>query len=134
MRVNGLDTILVVPPPRDESTMNYFSSKHFEALYPIITAFSLVTYDFSSAERPGANSPLHWIKHSVEHICPETLSNYKLKRQKILIGMNMYGMDYTLSGGDSGPIVGHQFLDLLKNVKGRLIHDEHDEENFFELK
>lgn len=45
----------------------------------------------------------------------------------------MYGNDYMLEG-ESGPIVGPQFLDLLKNLKGRLIHDEHDEENFFEIK
>lgn len=132
--MNGLQTVLVVPPPREEPNIDLFTRKHFEALYPLITAFSLVTYDFSSAQRPGANSPLYWIKHAVEHICPDTLTNFKAKRQKILIGMNMYGMEYTLSGGDSGPIVGHQFLDLLKNLKGRLVHDEHDEENFFEIK
>lgn len=45
----------------------------------------------------------------------------------------MYGNDYTLEGS-SGAIVGNQFLDLLKHLKGRLIHDEHDEENFFEIK
>lgn len=135
LQMNGLETILVVPPLRDDKAhLELFSSKHFEALYPLIAAFSLVTYDFSNPQRPGANSPLHWIKHAVKHVCPETLTNFKTKRQKILIGMNLYGMDYTLSGGDSGPIVGHQFLDLLKNLKGRLVHDEHDEENFFEIK
>lgn len=135
LQMNGFETILVVPPLRDDKAhLELFSSKHFEALYPLIAAFSLVTYDFSNAQRPGANSPLHWIKHAVEHVCPETLTNFKTKRQKILIGMNLYGMDYTLSGGDSGPIVGHQFLDLVKNLKGRLVHDEHDEENFFEIK
>lgn len=133
LQLNGLKTILVVPPLRDDKAhLELFSSKHFEALYPLISAFSLVTYDFSNLERPGANSPLHWIKHAVEHVCPETLTNFKTKRQKILIGMNLYGFDYTTMGG--GPIVGHQFLDLLKNLKGRLVHDEHDEENFFEIK
>lgn len=51
-----------------------------------------------------------------------------------MIGLNLYGNDYTLEGGDSGAIVGHQFLDLLKHLKGRLVHDEHDEENYFEIK
>lgn len=45
----------------------------------------------------------------------------------------MYGNDYKLEG-DSGAIIGSQFLDLLKHYKGRLIHDTHDEENFLELK
>lgn len=130
LQVNGLDTVLVVPPLRDQ--MDFFSKKHFDALYPLITAFSLVTYDYSNIERPGANSPVHWIRQTVEHICPETTQNYLEKRQKLLIGMNMYGMDYTLSGG--GPITGPQFLDLLKLYKGSLNHAEEDEENYFEFK
>lgn len=130
LQVNGLETVLVVPPLRNQ--MDFFSRKHFEALYPLISAFSLVTYDYSNIERPGANSPVKWIRNTVEHICPETVPNYRGKRQKLLIGMNMYGMDYTLSGG--GPITGRQFLDLLKLYKGSLNHAEEDEENYFEFK
>lgn len=44
----------------------------------------------------------------------------------------MYGNDYTPEGG--GPIVANQFLNLVKNVKGRLKFDEHDIENFFDIK
>lgn len=130
--MNGLHTILVVPAPRDE--IDYFTKKHFDALYPFVSAFSLVTYDFSNSQRPGANGPKHWLKYTVEHICPDTTPNYLEKRRKILIGLNMYGMKYTLSGGDSGPIISHEFLEILKNFKGRLSHAEHDEENFFETK
>lgn len=128
--MNGLETVLVVPPLRNQ--MDFFSKNHFEALYPLITAFSLVTYDYSNIERPGANSPLKWIQDTVEHICPKSLQNYRVKRQKLLIGLNLYGMDYTLSGG--GPITGKQFLDLLKLYKGSLNHAEEDEENYFEFK
>lgn len=128
--MNELETVLVVPPLRDQ--MDFFSQEHFEALYPLISAFALVTYDFSNIERPGSNSPIKWVKQSVEHICPETVPDYLEKRQKLLIGMNLYGMDYTLSGG--GPITGKQFLDLLKLYKGSLFHAEEDEENYFEFK
>lgn len=124
----------MVPPPRLDANIDYFQQKHFDQLYPLISAFSLVTYDFSSAQRPGANAPLYWIRNAVEHICPSLSPDSDEKRQKILIGLNMYGNDYTLEGGDSGAIVGRQFLDLLKHYKGRLVHDEHDEENFFEIK
>lgn len=121
----------MVPAPRDDFRIDHFQKKHFDKLSPVVSAFSLVTYDFSSSQRPGANSPLHWIRNTVERICPENDAN---KRNKILIGLNMYGNDYTLEGGDSGAIVGSQFLNLLKNLKGRLSHDEHDEENYFEIK
>lgn len=128
--MNGLETVLVVPPLRNQ--MDFFSKNHFEALYPLVSAFSLVTYDYSNIERPGANAPVKWIREAVEHICPSTLQNYREKRQKLLIGLNMYGMDYTLSGG--GAITGPQFLDLLKLYKGYLNHAEEDEENYFEFK
>lgn len=127
LQVNGLETILVVPPLRNH--VGLFSNKHFDALFPVITAFSLVTYDYSSIERPGANSPIKWVRETVEYICPETTRE---KRQKILIGLNLYGMDYLLSGG--APIVGRQFIDLLKLYKGSLYHAEEDEENYFEFK
>lgn len=127
----GLKLILVIPPFREEMH-NLFSDKHFEHLYPHVTAFSLMTYDFSNVQRPGANAPLHWIRTSIENIVPSTAENVQIKRKKILMGLNMYGNDYTPDGG--GPIVAGQFLDLVKNVKKRLTYDEHDVENFFEIK
>lgn len=72
------------------------------------------------------------MKDAVEHICPEGTLRFQEKRRKILLGFNMYGNDYTPEGG--GPIIGHQFLDLVKHVKGRLRHDEANSENFFEVK
>lgn len=130
LQMNGLETVLVVPPLRNQ--VGLFAKKHFDMLYPLISAFSLVTYDYSSIERPGANSPIQWIRETVEYICPESTPDLHEKRQKILIGMNMYGMDYLLSGG--GPIIGRQFIDLLKLYKGSLNHAEEHEENYFEFK
>lgn len=134
MKENDLDIVLVVPAVRVDENVDFFKQKHFEELYPFITFFSLVTYDFSNAQRPGANAPLYWIQHAVEEICPNSLPDYIEKRKKILIGLNMYGYDYTVRGGEANAIVGNQFLELLGHYsKPRLIHDEHDEENFFEL-
>lgn len=45
------ETIIVVPPKRGKEEI--FDHKHFEALYDSVTAFSLMTYDFSSPHRPG---------------------------------------------------------------------------------
>lgn len=127
----GLKLILVIPPMREEMH-NLFSEKHFNRLYPHVSAFSLMTYDFSNVQRPGANAPLHWIRTSIENIVPSTAEHFEIKRKKILMGLNMYGNDYTPDGG--GPIVAGQFLELVKYVKKRLTYDEHDVENFFEIK
>ncbi|XP_053697930.1 chitinase domain-containing protein 1 [Sabethes cyaneus] len=125
------DCILVIPPARKE-TYDLFSRKHFETLVPIVTAFSLMTYDFSSVQRPGANAPLYWVKNAVMHICPDSASDLERKRAKILLGLNLYGSDFTPNGGQ--PIVSHEYLALLKHLKGHLTFDEHDVENFFEVK
>lgn len=106
-----------------------FSADNFNELYSTVTAFSLMTYDFSTLERPGANAPLHWVKSSVEHVCPKK----GRRRQKILLGLNMYGYDFMPQGGST--IMSREYLEYLRQYnKGRLIFDEHDKENFFELK
>ena len=126
-----MDTILVIPPVRKEM-YDLFSRKHFEELYPYVTAFSLMTYDYSSIQRPGANAPLYWMRNAVEHICPDTAVDFQAKRKTILLGFNLYGNDYTPDGGSA--IIGHEFLGLVKHVKGRLQLDETNMENFFEVK
>lgn len=131
LKLNWFEFVLVIPPARKEM-QDLFSKKHFEALYPLVTAFSLMTYDYSSIQRPGANAPLYWVRNAVENICPNTLPNYMEKRKKILLGLNMYGNDFTPDGGEA--IVGHQYLELLKHAKNRLQFDEHDTENFFDVK
>lgn len=131
LKANKLKLILVIPPYRPQMT-NVFNDKHFEQLYRHIHKFSLMTYDYSNVQRPGANSPVYWIKQSIEHIVPSKAKDLTEKRTKILMGMNMYGNDYTPDGG--GPIVSGDYLSLLKHLKKRLVYDEKDVENFFEVK
>lgn len=50
MKTYGFETILVVPPKRKEAD---FDSSHYEQLYKYVAGFSLMTYDFSSLQRPG---------------------------------------------------------------------------------
>ncbi|KAH8258549.1 hypothetical protein KR038_005527 [Drosophila bunnanda] len=126
-----LRLILVVPPFRKD-TGNLFGEKHMEKLYKHIFAFSLMTYDFSSVQRPGANAPLYFVRKAVETIAPPGCPDMEEKRAKILLGLNMYGNDYTPDGG--GPITFSQYLDLVKHVKKHLTYDERDVENFFEVK
>lgn len=127
----GFECILVIPPARKE-TYDLFSRRHFETLVPVVSGFSLMTYDYSTVQRPGANGPLYWVRNAIQHICPDSAENLKEKRAKILLGLNLYGSDYTPNGGQ--PIIGHEYLALLKHLKGHLTFDEHDVENFFEVK
>lgn len=51
--MEGLEFILVVPPKRGEHEL--FTASDFESLYDHVTAFSLMTYDFSNPQHPGLN-------------------------------------------------------------------------------
>lgn len=131
LKSSKLDLILVIPPIR-KHTVDLFTKEHFETLYPVVTAFSHMTYDYSSIQKPGANAPLYWVRNSVEFICPSTTNNLDEKRKKILMGMNMYGSDFTPEGG--GAIIGQDYLNLVRHVKGRLQFDDQSIENYFEVK
>ncbi|XP_034475362.1 chitinase domain-containing protein 1 [Drosophila innubila] len=126
-----LRLVLVIPPQRKDMP-NLFGEKHMDKLYKHVYAFSLMTYDYSSVQRPGANAPLYWVRKAVEHIAPAGCHEMEAKRAKILMGLNMYGNDYTPDGG--GPITYGQYLELVRHVKKHLTFDERDVENFFEIK
>lgn len=125
LRHAKLEFILVIPPSHRGPDL--FNAQHFELLWEDVSYFSLMTYDYSSYQRPGANSPLYWMKNVVLHFCPNVE-----KRGKILLGLNFYGFDFTPEGGSA--LVGNSYLNLLKHLKGRLKFDEKDQENYFEVK
>ncbi|KAK4874178.1 hypothetical protein RN001_013538 [Aquatica leii] len=123
-RENRLDLILVIPPEREQ--VQPFTPEQFEALYDYVTAFSLMTYDYSNIQRPGPNAPIKWMEKCITNIAPDG------KRDKILTGLNFYGNDYTPNGG--GAIVTHDYLNLLKSLKGKMQYDDESCENYFEVK
>lgn len=128
LKNNHLDVILAVPPSRGTKAQ-YFSRNHFDELAPYVKAFSLMTYDYSSVQRPGPNSPLEWAKQCVEILVPDQNDS---RRKQILLGINFYGYNYTPEGG--GPILGSQYLKILEVFKGKIQWDDRSKEHFFELK
>lgn len=106
-----------------------FDRRHFDELADYVSAFSLMTYDYSNVQRPGPNSPIDWTRSCVERLLPDVRDP---RRAQILLGLNFYGNDYTIDGG--GAIVGHQYLDLLENYKGKLKWDNTSAEHYFSFK
>ncbi|XP_044758979.1 chitinase domain-containing protein 1 [Coccinella septempunctata] len=123
LALQRLDTILVIPPKRGKEFT--FTQNHFDELYEHVTAFSLMTYDFSTIYRPGPNAPLPWIED-----CVKQLTSDIDKRPKILLGLNFYGNMYTVNGG--GPIVAHEYLNALKKFNGELKFDPSNAEHYFD--
>lgn len=127
LKNNNLDTILAVPPSRGPN-VQLFNKDQFDQLSPYLKAFSLMTYDYSSIQRPGPNSPLDWARECVELLVPEKGP----KRAQILLGLNLYGYNYTPEGG--GAILGLDYLKILESFKGKIQWDDNSKEHFFESK
>lgn len=54
------------------------------------------------------------------------------QRKKILVGLNFYGYDYTPRGGQA--IVAHEYLKILKHLKGKMSYSREFQEHHFEVK
>ncbi|CAH8839117.1 unnamed protein product [Trichobilharzia szidati] len=107
--------VLVIPPPVYHGGIEgRFRQNDFNQLANHVDYFSLMTYDYSSP-RPGPNSPLNWVEACIQHLVPETSSNYLKLRQQILVGLNFYGMDYIISKAASNPVRGNEVVEVFQN-------------------
>jgi len=124
--------ILVIPPPMYAgNALGMFSEDDFDNLVDYVDYFSLMTYDYSSPAKPGPNAHYDWMKQ-----CVEKLDKDSFHRDKILLGLNFYGYDYTTEGG--GPILGRDFVQILNDHTGqkqlKFKWDDNSKEHFIELK
>ncbi|XP_035013433.1 chitinase domain-containing protein 1 [Hippoglossus stenolepis] len=125
LKAKRLDCILVIPPAvTSEGQPGMFGREEFEQLAPVVDGFSLMTYDYSSGARPGPSAPLAWVRDCVLQLAPDTQW-----RQKILLGLNMYGLDFGSQGTE--PILGGRFIELLREHRPKLLWDEYSAEHYF---
>ncbi|XP_064605249.1 chitinase domain-containing protein 1-like [Liolophura sinensis] len=122
--------ILVIPPPLYKGNVQgMFQKSDFDALSTVIDGFSLMTYDYSNPNSPGPNSPIDWVRRCVENLVPDDRAP---ERQKLLLGLNFYGNDFYPGGG--GPIVSHQYIEILKRHKPKFTWNENEAEHVIEYK
>ena len=132
IRNNGKIFILVIPPPLYAGHVKgMFSKEDFDNLVDSVDYFSMMTYDYSSPANPGPNAHYSWMEE-----CVETLDKDSFNRDKILLGINFYGYDYTPEGG--GPILGRDFIKMIKDYDSqkqlKFKWDDNSKEHFIELR
>ncbi|MED6180149.1 hypothetical protein PIB30_007660 [Stylosanthes scabra] len=127
--------IYVIGPPSSEKLQEHdFGPKDLETLSEAVDGFSLMTYDFSNPHNPGPNAPLKWIQIVLRLLLGNPGSRPKSLASKILLGINFYGNDFSLSrdsGGGGGAIIGSDYLALLEKHRPDLQWDKNSGEHFF---
>ncbi|KAJ3024601.1 UNVERIFIED_CONTAM: Chitinase domain-containing protein 1 [Siphonaria sp. JEL0065] len=103
----NLEFILVIAPQHGDTIL--FDKPQFDLYKKLVDGFSLMTYDFSNPQTPGPNAPLGWVKDNILRLSPEHVPE---DRAKLLVGINLYGNDY--SSGNHDSVLGKRYLELLE--------------------
>ncbi|XP_020210756.1 chitinase domain-containing protein 1 [Cajanus cajan] len=128
-----LQLIYVIGPPSSEKLLEHdFGPKDLETLSEAVDGFSLMTYDFSNPHNPGPNAPLKWIQIVLQLLLGTSGNRAQSLAPKILLGINFYGNDFSLSrDAGGGAVIGRDYLALLEKHRPELQWDEKSGEHFF---
>ena len=97
MHFVNLELFFVIPAPRSTQFSKYdFGRDDIIQLVDFVDGFSLMTYDFSGPHSPGPNSPLSWVRSTLELLLK---NGERETARKIFVGINFYGNDFFLSEG-----------------------------------
>ncbi|KAL2661621.1 hypothetical protein GLYMA_03G256800v4 [Glycine max] len=129
-----LQLVYVIGSPSEKLQEHDFGPKDLETLSEAVDGFSLMTYDFSNPHNPGPNAPLKWIQIVLQLLLGTSGNRAQSLAPKILLGINFYGNDFSLSrdaDAGGGAIIGRDYLALLEKHWPELQWDKNSGEHFF---
>ena len=121
---------LVIPPHHSYHNQELFTAQDFLMFQDFIDGFSLMTYDYASPDgKLSGNAPIEWVQQNVERLDPD-----RVAREKILLGIALYGYDYF--DGNKEPILGSKYLEILSSMKQDTLLEwnEQDQEHLLHYK
>jgi chitinase domain-containing protein 1 len=131
---NRLQLFVVIPPYHSYHQQEVVSALDVELIFEYVDGLSLMTYDYSISSTGGPNAPIQWMSDNGEltmSLCVVARLDPKgLYRSKILMGLNLYGYDYSQSHGRQD-LVGKKFLDIVKENNVTCKWSESDREVIF---
>ncbi|CAG8566667.1 10325_t:CDS:2 [Cetraspora pellucida] len=116
--------LILVLPPRKPS-IPHFTADQLDDFSQFVDGFSLMTYDYSSHEAPGPNAPINWVEDNILSFTP-----IMMNRDKLLLGMNMYGMDFYQ--GRAEHITGNTIIKKIRQHKPIIEWNENWGEHYFQ--
>ncbi|KAK7285797.1 hypothetical protein RJT34_20578 [Clitoria ternatea] len=131
--VQQLQLVYVIGPPSSEKLQEHdFGPKDLETLSEAVDGFSLMTYDFSNPLNPGPNAPLKWIQIVLQLLLGTSGNRAQSLTPKILLGINFFGNDFSLSrDAGGGAIIGRDYLALLEKHRPEMQWEKNSGEHFF---
>ena len=129
-RAKDLYLCLVIPPsnPDPEAVEETpYNITHFLATGPLLDSVLIMTYDYPAMiQQPGPSSPLPWVES-----CVSVLSPAYEHRHKIIIGVNMFGNEFSRQGHT--PLDAASYLDRLRTLKPVIEWNEQSGEHIIRI-
>lgn len=132
LRRKNVRTVLVLPPYDRDVRIHNIHKESLQELQLGFSHFIVMTYDYTlPGSSPGPIAPLEWVRRVGIYLAQDCQL-----RDKLLLGLNFYGIDFLQrKGRDSGAdrhIVGHEVVSLLEEHRPDMIWvKEAAEHSFF---
>lgn len=128
LRELDLISVLVLPPYGQDVAQHGVTDKRMGDLGIAYSYFVIMTYDFTTpGKAAGPMAPSSWVRAVGEYICQKSSLG-----EKVLLGINFYGVDFVHEGEGSRHIVGHEIIELVQRYKPEMVWLPSVEEHAFQ--